>query len=89
MRARELAITYPSPTPDALAAEATRLLAAEALLPAGAAGLAEVDGDATLLVVATALAQTGVSLVVVHEDGGRLLGGITTSRLICQLLGAE
>jgi CBS domain-containing protein len=147
MRAREIAITYPSLTPDTPAAEAARLLAEEAveevfvldeqgglqgcvsdttllgfllprylaedralvgvlgedvadalwqrlrgrpardLLPAAeAAGLAEVDGDATLLAVAATLARTGASLVVVREEGGKLLGAITTSRLIRQLL---
>jgi hypothetical protein len=72
VRARDLAITYPSLTPDA---------------PPEAAGLAEVDGDDTLLTVA-ALARTGASLVVVRDQDGRLLGGITTSRLIRRLLGA-
>jgi CBS domain-containing protein len=148
VRARDLAVTYPSLTPDAPAEEAARLLAEEAvegvfvqdqrgdlqgcvsdttllefllprylaedqalvgmlgedvtdalwqrlrgrtvrdLLPAEA-GLAEVEGDDTLLTVAATLARTGASLVVVREDGGRLLGGITTSRLIRQLLGAQ
>ena len=147
MRARDLAITYPSLTPDARAEEAARLLAEEAvegvfvqdqrgdlqgcvsdttllefllprylaedqalvgmlgedvtdalwqrlrgrtvreLLPAEA-GLAEVDAGDTLLTVAATLARTGASLVVVREDDGHLLGGVTTSRLIRQLLGA-
>jgi CBS domain-containing protein len=73
VRARDLAITYPSLTPDP---------------PAEAAGLAEVDGDDTLLTVAAALARTGASLVAVRDQDGRLLGGITTSRLIRRLLGA-
>jgi CBS domain-containing protein len=149
MRARDLAITYPSLTPDVPAAEAARLLAEEAvegvfvedeqgslqgcvsdttllvfllprylaedralvgmlgedvadalwqrlrgrplrdLLAAEAVGLAEVEGDDTLLTVAATLARTGASLAVVREDDGRLLGGITTSRLIRQLLGAR
>ncbi len=121
MRARDLAITYPSLTPDAPAEEAARLLADASwtntpstralvgmlgedvtdalwqrlggrpvrdLLPAEAAGLAEVDGDDTLLTVAATLARTGASLVVVRDEDGRLLGGITTSRLIRRLLGA-
>ena len=58
------------------------------LLPAEAAGLAEVDGDDTLLTVAATLARTGASLVVVRDEHSRLLGGITTSRLIRRLLGA-
>jgi CBS domain-containing protein len=149
MRARDLAVIYPSLAPDAPAEEAARLLADEAvegvfvqdeqgrlqgcvsdttllgfllprylaedralvgmlgedvadalwqrlggrtvrdLLPAGAAGLSEVDGDDTLLTVAATLARTGASLVVVREEDGRLLGGITTSRLIRRLLGAR
>ena len=149
VRARDLAVTYPSLTPDAPAEEAARLLAEEAvegvfvqdehgslqgcvsdttllafllprylaesralvgtlgedvanalwqrlrgrtvrdLLPAEAGGLTEVDGDDTLLTVAATLARTGASLVVVRDEDGRLLGGITTSRLIRQLLGAR
>jgi CBS domain-containing protein len=149
VRARDLAVTYPSLTPDAPAEEAARLLAEEAvegvfvqdehgslqgcvsdttllafllprylaesralvgtlgedvanalwqrlrgrtvrdLLPAEAGGLTEVDGDDTLLAVAATLARTGASLVVVRDEDGRLLGGITTSRLIRQLLGAR
>ena len=147
VRARDLAITYPSLTPDAAAEEAARLLAEEAvegvfvqdeqgnlqgclsdttllgfllprylaedralvamlgkhvadalwqrlrgrtvrdLLPAKTADLAEVDDDDTLLTVAATLARTGASLVVVRDQDGRLLGGITTSRLIRRLLG--
>jgi CBS domain-containing protein len=147
VRARDLAITYPSLAPDAPAQEAARLLAEEAvegvfvqdqhgglqgvvtdttllafllprylaedralvgvlgedvadalwqrlrgrpvqeLLSASAAGLAEVNGDDTLVKVAATLVRAGVSLVAVRAPGGRLLGGITTSRLIRQLLG--
>jgi CBS domain-containing protein len=58
------------------------------LLPSQAADLAKVHGHDTLVAVAATLARTGASLVVVRENGGRLLGGITTSRLIRQLLGA-
>lgn len=57
------------------------------LLPAKTADLAEVDDDDTLLTVAATLARTGASLVVVRDQDGRLLGGITTSRLIRRLLG--
>jgi CBS domain-containing protein len=147
VRARDLAITYPSLTPDAPAEEAARLLAEEPvegvfvqdehrglqgvvtdtsllafllprylaedralvgvlgedvaealwqrlegravreLLSAATPGLAEVDADATLVEVAATLVRSGASLVVVRDPGGRLLGGITTSRLITRLLG--
>jgi CBS domain-containing protein len=149
VRARDLAITYPSLTPDTQAEEAARLLAEESvegvfiqdehgnlqgvvtdttlltfllprylaedralvgvlgedvgdtlwqrlrgrqvqdLLPSQTPDLTIVHGHDTLLTVAATLARTGASLVVVREDGGRLLGGITTSRLIRQLLGAQ
>ena len=56
------------------------------LLPAEAADLAEVDGDDTLLTVAGTLARTGASLVVVRDEDGRLLGGITSSALLTRLL---
>ena len=120
MRARDLAVTYPSLTPDAPAEEAARQLAEEAvegvfvqdeqgglrgcvsdttllgfLLPRYLAEdrtlvgmLGEVDGDDTLLTVAATLARTGASLVVVRDENSRLLGGITTSRLIRRLQGA-
>jgi CBS domain-containing protein len=147
MRARDLAITYPSLAPTAPAEEAARLLAEEPvegvfvhdqhgglqgvvtdttllgfllprylaedralvgvlgedvaealwqrlegqavqeLLSVTAASVAEVDDDATLVEVAAALVRSGASLVVVREPGGRVLGGITTSRLITRLLG--
>jgi CBS domain-containing protein len=147
VRARDLAITYPSLAPDTSAQEAARLLAEEAvegvfvqdehgslqgvvtdttllafllprylaegralvgvlgedvaevlwqrlrgrpvqeLLSGSPAGLAEVNGDDTLVKVAATLVRAGVSLVAVRDPGGRLLGGITTSRLIRQLLG--
>jgi CBS domain-containing protein len=149
VRARDLAITYPSLAPDAPAQEAARLLAEEGvegvfvqdeqgglqglvtntsllafllprylaedralvgvlgedvadalwqrlrgrtvrdLLPAQAAGLAEVRGDDTLVGVAAALVRSGAALVAVRDRDGRLLGGITTSRLIRRLLGAQ
>jgi CBS domain-containing protein len=147
VRARDLAIAYPSLAPDTPAQEAARLLAEEAvegvfvqdergslqgvvtdttllafllprylaedralvgvlgedvadalwqrlrdrpiqeLLSASPAGLAEVSGDDTLVKVAATLVRAGVSLVAVRDRGGRLLGGITTSRLIRRLLG--
>jgi CBS domain-containing protein len=147
VRARDLAIAYPSLAPDTPAQEAARLLAEEAvegvfvqdkhgrlqgvvtdttllsfllprylaegralvgvlgedvaevpwqrlrgrpvqeLLSGSPAGLAEVNGDDTLVTVAATLVRAGVSLVAVRDPGGRLLGGITTSRLIRQLLG--
>ncbi len=59
------------------------------LLPAKRARVAEVDGDATLMEVAAAMARTSSPLVAVRERDGRLLGGITTSRLITRLLGAQ
>ena len=59
------------------------------LLPAKRAGVAEVDGDATLMEVAATMARTSSPLVAVRERDGRLLGGITTSRLITRLLGAQ
>jgi Na+/H+ antiporter 1 len=57
------------------------------LLSGSPAGLAEVNGDDTLVKVAATLVRAGVSLVAVRDPGGRLLGGITTSRLIRRLLG--
>jgi CBS domain-containing protein len=147
VRARDLAITYPSLAPNAPAEEAARLLAEEPvegvfvldqhgglqgvvtdttllsfllprylaedralagvlgedvaealwqrlagrpvreLLSASTGSPAEVDADATLVVVAATLVRSGASLVVVRDQGGRLLGGITTSRLITRLLG--
>jgi CBS domain-containing protein len=147
VRARDLAVAYPSLAPDAPAEEAARLLAEEPvegvfvqdehgglqgvvtdttllgfllprylaedralvgvlgedvgealwqrlggravgeLLSAAMVSVAEVDDDATLVEVAAALVRSGASLVVVRDPGGRLLGGITTSRLITRLLG--
>jgi CBS domain-containing protein len=57
------------------------------LLSATRASVAEVDADDTLVTVAATLVRTGASLVAVRDRGGRLLGGITTSRLITRLLG--
>jgi CBS domain-containing protein len=149
VRARDLAIAYPSLAPDAPAQEAARLLAEEnvegvfvqdehgglqglvsdsallafllprylaedralvgvlgedvadalwqrlegrpvrELLSAASAGLAEVNADDTLVKVAATLVRSGASLVAVRDPGGRLLGGITTSRLIRRLLAAR
>jgi CBS domain-containing protein len=58
------------------------------LLAATTASVAEVDADATLVEVAATLVRTSASLVVVRDPGSQLRGGITTSRLIAQLLGA-
>jgi CBS domain-containing protein len=57
------------------------------LLPVSTAGLAEVDGNDTLVKVAATLVRSGASLVAVRDRDGRLLGGITTSQLIGRLLG--
>ena len=56
------------------------------LLPTGRVEVARVDADATLIEVAAALIRANSPLVAVGDPGGRLLGGITTSRLIRQLL---
>ena len=58
------------------------------LLPAQGAEVAQVDGHATLVEVAAAMVQARAPLVAVRDHDGRLLGGITTSRLITRLLGA-
>jgi CBS domain len=58
------------------------------LLPVQGAEVAQVDGDATLVEVAAAMVRAGAPLVAVRDHDGRLLGGITTSRLITRLLGA-
>jgi CBS domain-containing protein len=57
------------------------------LLAAVAASVVEVDDDATLVEVAAALVRSGAALMVVRDQTGELLGGITTSRLITRLLG--
>ena len=57
------------------------------LLPVSTAGLPEVNGNDTLVKVAATLVRSGASLVAVRDRDGRLLGGITTSRLITRLLG--
>jgi uncharacterized repeat protein (TIGR03917 family) len=146
-RARELAVTYPTLSTDAPAADVARVLAEEPvdavfvehhgqlqgvvtdlgllrrllpsyvledpalvqvleegaadllwqrldghtaaeLLPTKRAEVAQVDDDATLLEVAAAMVRARAPLVAVRDRDGRLLGGITTSRLITRLLGA-
>jgi uncharacterized repeat protein (TIGR03917 family) len=58
------------------------------LLPTKRAEVAQVDDDATLLEVAAAMVRARAPLVAVRDHDGRLLGGITSSRLITRLLGA-
>jgi CBS domain-containing protein len=55
------------------------------LLPARPDRLCEVDADATLIEVGAVMTQNGLPLVAVRQ-AGRLLGGITSSRLLTQLL---
>jgi CBS domain-containing protein len=144
MRARDLAVLYPSLRVDAPAAEVARLLAEEQvdgvfverqgqlqgivsdigllvrllpgyviedltlaqvmeegaadllwrrleghtageLLPKRGAEVPQVDGDATLMEVAAVMAGAGAPMVAVRE-GGRLIGGITSSALLTRLL---
>jgi CBS domain-containing protein len=144
MRARDLAVPYPSLRVDAPAAEVARLLAEEQvdgvfverqgqlqgivsdigllvrllpgyviedltlaqvmeegaadllwrrleghtageLLPKRGAEVPQVDGDATLMEVAAVMAGAGAPMVAVRE-GGRLIGGITSSALLTRLL---
>jgi CBS domain-containing protein len=60
--------------------------AAELLAKAGSE-IPQVDGDATLMEVAAAMAAARAPLVAVRE-GGRLIGGITSSALLTRLLQA-
>jgi CBS domain-containing protein len=55
------------------------------LLPKRGAEVPQIDGDATLMQVATAMAGAGAPMVAVRE-GGRLIGGITSSALLTRLL---
>lgn len=145
-RARDLAVTYPTLSTDAPAADVVRILAEEpvdavfvehrgqlqgvvtdlgllrrllpsyvledpalaqvleegaadllwqrldghtaAELPTKRAEVAQVDDDATLLEVAAAMVRARAPLMAVRDRDGRLLGGITTSRLLTRLLGA-
>lgn len=57
------------------------------LLPTKRAEVAQVDDDATLLEVAAAMVRARAQPVAVRDRDGRLLGGITTSRLLTRLLG--
>jgi hypothetical protein len=58
------------------------------LLPTKRAEVAQVDANATLIEVVAAMVRANAPLVAVRARDGRLLGGITTSRLITRLLGA-
>ena len=60
--------------------------AAELLAKAGGE-IPQVEGDATLMEVAAAMAGARAPLVAVRE-GGRLIGGITSSALLTRLLQA-
>jgi CBS domain-containing protein len=55
------------------------------LLQSNAAPLPTVQQDATLVQVAAEMCATGAALVAV-VDGDRILGGVTTSALLTQLL---
>jgi CBS domain-containing protein len=55
------------------------------LLPKRGAEVPQVDGDATLMEVAAVMAGAGAPMVAVR-DGGRLVGGITSSSLLTRLL---
>ncbi len=55
------------------------------LLPPRPLRPCEVDADATLIEVAAVMAQTGLPLLAVR-GAGRLVGGITSSRLLTHLL---
>ena len=58
----------------------------EELLPKAASGeVPQVDGDATLMEVAAVMAGARAPMVAVRE-GGRLIGGITSSALLTRLL---
>jgi CBS domain-containing protein len=59
----------------------------EELLPRAASGeVRQVDGDATLMEVAAVMAGARAPMVAVRQ-GGRLIGGITSSALLTRLLG--
>jgi CBS domain-containing protein len=58
----------------------------EELLPRATSGeVPQVDGDATLMQVAAVMAGARTPMVAVRE-GGRLIGGITSSALLTRLL---
>jgi CBS domain-containing protein len=56
------------------------------LLPKQGGEVPQVDGDATLMEVAAVMAGAQAPMVAVRE-GGRLIGGITSSALLTRLLG--
>ena len=58
---------------------------ADELLAKAGGEIPQVDGDATLIEVAAAMAGARAPLVAVRE-GGRLIGGITSSALLTRLL---
>jgi hypothetical protein len=60
---------------------------ADELLAKAGGEIPQVDGDATLIEVAAAMAGARAPLVAVRE-GGRLVGGITSSALLTRLLQA-
>ena len=55
------------------------------LLPRKGGEVPQVDGDATLMQVAAVMAGARAPMVAVRE-GGRLIGGITSSALLTRLL---
>ncbi len=58
---------------------------ADELLAKAGSEIPQVEGDATLMQVAAAMAGARAPLVAVRE-GGRLIGGITSSALLTRLL---
>ena len=60
---------------------------ADELLAKAGSEIPQVDGDATLMEVAAVMAGARAPLVAVRE-GGRLIGGITSSALLTRLLQA-
>jgi CBS domain-containing protein len=56
------------------------------LLLKGGGEVPQVDGDATLMEIAAVMAGAQAPMVAVRE-GGRLIGGITSSALLTRLLG--
>jgi CBS domain-containing protein len=60
---------------------------ADELLAKAGSEIPQVEGDATLMEVAAAMAGARAPLVAVRE-GGRLIGGITSSALLTRLLQA-
>jgi CBS domain-containing protein len=60
---------------------------ADELLAKAGSEIPQVDGDATLMEVAAAMASARAPLVAVRE-GGRLIGGVTSSALLTRLLQA-